>query len=46
MTDRRIGVLRRFAGCFLDGRDPERIQHSIPEISRSVCMGWRWAMKT
>ena len=31
-TDRRIGLLRRFAGCFLDGRDPERIRHSILEM--------------
>jgi hypothetical protein len=31
-TDRRIGLLRRFAGCFFDGRDPGRIRHSISEM--------------
>ena len=31
-VDRRIGLLRRFAACFLDGRDPERIDHTIVEM--------------
>ena len=31
-VDRRIGLLRRFAGCFLDRRDPSRIEHSVAEM--------------
>jgi hypothetical protein len=28
-VDRRLDLLPRFADCFLDGRDPGRIQHSL-----------------
>jgi hypothetical protein len=31
-TDRRLKLLDRLATCFLDGRDPARIQHSIAEL--------------
>ena len=31
-TDRRHHLLARLAGCFLDGRDPERVEHSIQEM--------------
>jgi len=31
-TDRRLQLLPRFAQCFLDGRDPERIQHTVQEM--------------
>jgi hypothetical protein len=31
-TDRRLHLLARLAGCFLDGRDPERVEHSIQEM--------------
>ena len=31
-TDRRLKLLPRFAQCFLDGRDPERIQHTVQEM--------------
>src|ERR1019366_9359298 len=31
-VDRRIGLLRRFAACFVDGRDPERIEHRLLEM--------------
>jgi hypothetical protein len=31
-TDRRLNLLSRFAGCFLDGRDPERIDHTVDEM--------------
>jgi hypothetical protein len=31
-VDRRIRLLRRFADCFLDRRDPSRIEHSVPEM--------------
>lgn len=31
-VDRRIGLLRRFAQCFLDHRDSSRIEHSVAEM--------------
>ncbi len=31
-VDRRIGLLRRLADCFLDRRDAERIRHTVAEM--------------
>src|SRR6202165_5272361 len=31
-TDRRLNLLPRLAQCFLDGRDPARVQHSVREM--------------
>lgn len=31
-VDRRLRLLSRFADCFLDGRDPARIRHSVTEM--------------
>lgn len=31
-VDRRIGLVRRLADCFLDGRDPDRIEHQVAEM--------------
>ena len=31
-TDQRLDLLPRLARCFLDGRDPERVQHSVQEM--------------
>jgi hypothetical protein len=31
-ADRRIGLLRRVARCFIDGRSPERIEHPLGEM--------------
>ncbi len=31
-ADRRLKVIERLSACFLDGRDPERIEHSLPEM--------------
>ena len=31
-VDRRIRLLRRFSECFLDRRDPSRIEHSVAEM--------------
>lgn len=31
-ADRRLNLLPRLAQCFLDGRDPARIQHSVAEM--------------
>ena len=31
-TDQRLNLLPRLTGCFLDGRNPEQIEHSILEM--------------
>ncbi|HTD79357.1 MAG TPA: IS1380 family transposase [Chloroflexota bacterium] len=31
-TDRAIGLVRRFAGCFRDARAPERIEHDVATL--------------
>jgi hypothetical protein len=31
-ADRKIGLLRRVADCFTDARQPERIEHELPEM--------------
>jgi hypothetical protein len=31
-ADRKIGLLRRVAGCFTDARDPQRIEHELSEM--------------
>ncbi len=31
-ADRKIGLLRRVAAAFRDGRDPERVEHPLPEM--------------
>jgi len=31
-TDRRLNLLARFAECFLDSRDPERVKHPLEEM--------------
>jgi hypothetical protein len=31
-VEARTGILRRFAACFTDHRDPERVEHSVGEL--------------
>jgi hypothetical protein len=31
-TDRAIGLIERFAGCFTDHRSPELIEHRVPTL--------------
>lgn len=31
-VERRTGILARFAGCFTDHRDPDRIEHSVLQL--------------
>jgi hypothetical protein len=31
-TDQAIGLVERFAGCFIDGREPERIVHDMTTL--------------
>lgn len=37
--DRSYGYLRRFATCFTDHRDPDRIEHSLEELLRQRVYG-------
>jgi Transposase DDE domain group 1 len=38
-VDRKINLLGRLAGCFLDGRDPQRIQHTVEEMLSQRILG-------
>ena len=31
-VEKRTGIIRRFAACFRDHRDPERIEHTVEEL--------------
>ena len=31
-ADRKINLLGRLAGCFVDGRSPWRVEHPLPEM--------------
>ena len=31
-TDRAIGLVARFAACFQDARDPERLEHDVSTL--------------
>lgn len=31
-VDRKIGLLKRVAACFTDTRNPERVEHPLPEL--------------
>ena len=37
--DKRLGICRRFAGCFEDHRDPELIEHAVEELVRQRVYG-------
>jgi len=37
--EQRSGILRQFAACFRDHRDPERIEHSVSELVRQRVYG-------
>lgn len=38
-TEQRTGILRQFAGCFTDYRQPEKLEHSVPELVRQRVYG-------
>ena len=38
-TEQKTGILRRFADCFLDYRDPKRIEHSVRQLLRQRVYG-------
>jgi Transposase DDE domain group 1 len=31
-TERKLGLLSRVAECFIDHRDPERVEHELSEL--------------
>jgi hypothetical protein len=31
-VEKRIGIVRQFAGCFRDYRDPDLIEHTVEEL--------------
>ena len=33
-TDQKMNLLLRFSQCFLDGRDPDLIEHSVEQLLR------------
>jgi hypothetical protein len=43
-TERATGILRQFAGCFTDHRDPELIEHTVEELIAQrvygLCLGY------
>jgi len=38
-TDRRLNLLPRFASCFVDGRDPGRIEHTVGQMTAQRIYG-------
>ncbi len=38
-TEQKTGILRQFADCFRDYRDPERIEHSVRQLLRQRIYG-------
>src|SRR5829696_3570662 len=40
----RLGILRRFADCFTDHRDPDRIEHTVLDLLAqrvfALCLGY------
>lgn len=39
LTEQKTGILRQFAACFQDYRDPTRIDHSVEELVRQRVFG-------
>src|SRR5271167_1113051 len=45
-VDRGLGLMRRFAACFTDRRDPRFVEHRERRWWGSGFSAWRWATKT
>jgi hypothetical protein len=39
-ADRRLGLTERLAACLADGRDPERVAHTMLDLLRQRVFGW------
>ena len=44
-ADRLLNLLPRLARCFLDGREPGRVQHSVAETISQPSRRWHRATK-
>ena len=45
--EQRTGIVRKFADCFHDYRQPAQIEHSVRErVCQRVYGRWRWVMRT
>ena len=38
-TDKKMKLVSRFSGCFLDGREPSRIEHSFEQMMKQRIYG-------
>jgi hypothetical protein len=45
-VDQGVGLMRRFAACFTDRRDPRYVELRSRHWWGSASLAWRWAMKT
>ena len=45
-TDRAVGLIDRFAGCFTDRRSPELVEHTVATLSANASSALRWVMRT
>ena len=43
-VEQRTGILKKFAACFVDYRDPEAIEHSVEDLvaqrAYGLCLGY------
>ena len=43
-AERATGILRRLAGCFTDHRDPDKVEHTLPQLLKQrifgLCLGY------
>ena len=44
-TDRTIGLVAQFAGCFTDHRVADLVEHTVARWLVSGCSGSRWATR-
>src|SRR3954447_24293020 len=45
-VDRGLGLVRRFANCFIDRRDPRYVEHRSRRWWGSASSAWHWGMRT
>src|SRR5438477_5237691 len=45
-VDRGLGLMRRFAACFTDRRNPYFVEHQVETLVGSGSSAWRWATRT
>jgi Transposase DDE domain group 1 len=45
-VDHGLGLVRRFAACFIDWRDPRYVDIRLRRWWDSASSAWRWAKKT